>query len=108
MSNFSIRETIWYKRKNYNSCDFSTGGIYSNICRYYFIDCKIPSFGPFLLKVVSIPVFYSLNALGWVVSTIAIKKGYVNELSKNRTVTFALLVGIIIKYILGNIVLLDK
>ena len=68
----------------------------------------IPFFGSFLLKVVSIPVFYSLNALGWVVSAIAIKKGYVNELSKSRTVTFALLVGIIIGYILGNIVPLDK
>ena len=68
----------------------------------------IPFFGPFILKVVSIPVFYFLNALGWVVSAIAIKKGYVNELSKSRTVTFALLVGIIIGYILGNIIPLEK
>ena len=68
----------------------------------------IPFFGPFILKVVTIPVFYFLNALGWVVSAIAIKKGYVNELSRSRTVTFALLVGIIIGYILGNIIPLDK
>ena len=68
----------------------------------------IPFFGPFILKVVSIPIFYFLNALGWVVSAIAIKKGYVNELSKSRTVTFALLVGINIGYILGNIIPLDK
>ena len=68
----------------------------------------IPFFGPFILKVVSIPIFYFLNALGWVVSAIPIKKGYVNELSKSRTVTFALLVGIIIGYILGNIIPLDK
>ena len=68
----------------------------------------IPFFGPFILKVVSIPIFYFLNALGWVVSAIAIKKGYVNELSKSRTVTFALLVGIIIGYILGNIIPLEK
>ena len=68
----------------------------------------IPFFGPFILKVVSIPIFYFLNALGWVVSAIAIKKGYVNELSRSRTVTFALLVGIIIGYILGNIVPLNK
>ena len=68
----------------------------------------IPFFGPFVLKVVSIPIFYFLNALGWVVSAIAIKKGYVNELSRSRTVTFALLVGIIIGYILGNIIPLDK
>ena len=68
----------------------------------------IPFFGPFIIKVVSIPIFYFLNALGWVVSAIAIKKGYVNELSRSRTVTFALLVGIIIGYILGNIIPLDK
>ena len=68
----------------------------------------IPFIGPLILKVVSIPIFYFLNALGWVVSAIAIKKGYVNELSKSRTVTFALLVGIIIGYILGNIIPLDK
>ena len=68
----------------------------------------IPFFGPFILKVVSIPIFYFLNALGWVVSAIAIKKGYVNELSRSRTVTFALLVGIIIGHILGNIIPLDK
>ena len=68
----------------------------------------IPFFGPFILKVVTIPVFYFLNALGWVVSAIAIKRGYVNELSRSRTVTFALLVGIIIGYILGNIIPLDK
>ena len=68
----------------------------------------IPFFGPFILKVISIPIFYFLNALGWVISAIAIKKGYVNELSKGRTVTFSLLVGIIIGYILGNIIPLDK
>ena len=68
----------------------------------------IPFFGPFILKVVSIPIFYFLNALGWVVSAIAIKKGFVNELSRSRTVTLALLVGIILGYILGNIIPLDK
>ena len=68
----------------------------------------IPFFGPFMLKVISIPIFYILNAMGWVVSAVAIKKGYVNELSKSRTITLALLVGIIIGYILGNIIPLNK
>ena len=35
----------------------------------------IPFFGPFILKVISIPVFYILNAVGWIVSGVAIKKG---------------------------------
>lgn len=68
----------------------------------------IPFFGPFILKVISIPVFYFLNAMGWVVSVVAIKKGYANELSKSRIITLALLVGIIIGYILGNIIPLNK
>ena len=68
----------------------------------------IPFFGPFILKVISIPIFYFLNAMGWVVSAVAIKKGYANELSKSRTITLALLVGIIIGYILGNIIPLNK
>ena len=67
----------------------------------------IPFFGPFILKVISIPVFYILNAVGWIVSGVAIKKGYVNELSKSRTVTLALLIGIIIGYILGNVIPLE-
>ena len=67
----------------------------------------IPFFGPFILKVISIPIFYILNAVGWIVSGVAIKKGYVNELSKSRTVTLALLIGIIIGYILGNMLPLE-
>ena len=67
----------------------------------------IPFFGPFIIKVISIPIFYILNAVGWIVSGIAIKKGYVNELSKSRTVTLALLIGIIIGYILGNVIPLE-
>ena len=64
----------------------------------------IPFFGPFIIKVISIPIFYILNAVGWIVSGVAIKKGYVNELSKSRTVTLALLIGIIIGYILGHLI----
>ena len=67
----------------------------------------IPFFGPFIIKVISIPIFYILNAVGWVVSGVAIKKCYANELSKSRTVTLALLIGIIIGYILGNIIPLE-
>ena len=67
----------------------------------------IPFFGPFIIKVISIPIFYILNAVGWIVSGVAIKKGYAKELSKSRTVTLALLIGIIIGYILGNIIPLE-
>lgn len=68
----------------------------------------IPFIGPMIVKVITIPIFYLLNAMGWVVSGIAIKKGYANELAKSRTVTLAVLIGIILGYIIGHAAPLDK
>ena len=64
----------------------------------------IPFFGPFVVKVISIPIFWVLNALGYIISAVAIKKGYSTELAKSRVITLALLIGIIIGYITGHIV----
>ena len=64
----------------------------------------IPFIGPLIIKVISIPVFWLLNAMGYVVSGLAIKKGYATELAKSRIVTLSLLIGIIIGYILGHLV----
>jgi len=64
----------------------------------------IPFIGPLIINVISIPVFWILNAMGYVVSGVAIKKGYATELAKSRIVTLALLIGIIVGYILGHII----
>ena len=64
----------------------------------------IPVVGPMIIKVVSIPIFWILNALGTLVSGIAIKKGYATELAKGRIMTLALLIGMIIGYIIGNLI----
>jgi len=64
----------------------------------------IPFIGPLIIKVISIPVFWLLNAMGYVVSGVAIKKGYATELAKSRIVTLGLLIGIVIGYILGHLI----
>ena len=64
----------------------------------------IPIFGPILVKVVTIPFFWMINALGHGVSIVAIKKGYTNELVKSRVLTISLLIGIILGYIMGNLI----
>ena len=64
----------------------------------------IPVVGPMIIKIVSIPVFWILNALGTLVSGVAIKKGYATELAKGRIMTLALLIGMIIGYIIGNLI----
>ena len=64
----------------------------------------IPLVGPMIIKIVSIPIFWILNALGTLVSGVAIKKGYATELAKGRIMTLALLIGMIIGYIIGNLI----
>ena len=64
----------------------------------------IPIIGPILIKVVTIPFFWIINALGHGVSIVAIKKGYTNELVKSRVLTIALLIGIVLGYIMGNLI----
>ena len=64
----------------------------------------IPFLGPLIVKIISIPIFWILNALGYIISAVAIKKGYSTELAKSRVITLALLIGIIIGYITGHVV----
>ena len=64
----------------------------------------IPWVGPLIIKVVSIPIFWVLNAMGYVVPGVAIKKGYATELAKSRIVTLSLLIGVILGYILGHLI----
>ena len=64
----------------------------------------VPIIGPILIKVVTIPFFWLINALGHGVSIVAIKKGYTNELVKSRVLTIALLIGIVLGYIMGNLI----
>ena len=64
----------------------------------------VPIIGPILIKVVTIPFFWMINALGHGVSIVAIKKGYTNELVKSRVLTIALLIGIVLGYIMGNLI----
>ena len=67
----------------------------------------LPIIGPFLVKIVTIPFFWLINALGHGVSIVAIKKGYSKELVKSRVLTIAILIGIVIGYIMGNIIPLN-
>ncbi|MFQ6604741.1 MAG: hypothetical protein ACE5D8_04215 [Fidelibacterota bacterium] len=64
----------------------------------------VPFVGPLIVKIFAIPIFWFLNATGYVVSAVAIKKGYTRELAQSRIVTLGLLVGIVIGYILGHLV----
>jgi len=63
----------------------------------------IPIIGPLIAKILALPVFWLINALGYFISIIAIKRGYSKDVINYRVLTVVLLVGIVIGFILGKI-----
>lgn len=67
----------------------------------------IPIVGPLLVKLFSIPILFVLNSLGHLVSVMAMKKGYHTGAMSYRVLTIILLVGVVIGYIVGNLLPLN-
>lgn len=63
----------------------------------------VPIIGPLLVKVLSLSVIWLLNAIGYLVSYIAIKRGYSKDVISYRGLTIALISGIVIGYVLANL-----
>ena len=64
----------------------------------------VPLVGPIIVSVLSLPVIWLLNGLGYFVSIIAIKKGYRKEVVNSRILTAVLIVGIVIGYVLSKLI----
>lgn len=63
----------------------------------------VPIVGPLIVKVLSLSVIWLLNAIGYLVAYVAIKRGYSKDVLTYRGLTIALIVGIVIGYILGSV-----
>lgn len=63
----------------------------------------LPLIGSPLVKVLSLPFVWLLNAVGYVMSFIAIRRGYSQDVLTYRGLTMALIVGILIGYIVGKV-----
>ena len=64
----------------------------------------VPIIGPIIAKVLALPFFWLLNAMGYFVSILAIKRGYTKEVVNYRILTVVFLIGIVIGFIIGKIV----
>jgi hypothetical protein len=64
----------------------------------------IPLVGPIIAKVLAIPFFWILNGVGYLASIVAIKRGFTRDVVNYRILTFVLLLGVTIGYVLGKIV----
>jgi len=78
-------------------------GFYSGLVGWLLgIITLVPIIGPILVKILTMSFIWLLNAVGYLVSYIAIKRGYSKDVISYRGVTIALLVGIVIGYLLGH------
>lgn len=64
----------------------------------------VPLIGPMMVKVLSLSFIWLLNALGYFVSYIAIRRGYSRDVLTYRGLTMALLIGIVIGYIVAQFI----
>ena len=64
----------------------------------------LPIIGPLIVKVLSLSIIWLLNAVGYLVSFTAIKRGYSKDVLTYRGLTIALLTGIVIGYVIGSLV----
>ena len=64
----------------------------------------VPLIGPLIVKVLSLGFVLLLNAVGSIVSFVAIKRGYSKDVLTYRGLTVAVIIGIIIGFILGKLI----
>ncbi len=64
----------------------------------------VPLIGPIIVKVLSFSFIWLLNAMGYLVSYVAIRRGYSRDVLTYRGLTMALLVGIVIGYIVAQFI----
>jgi hypothetical protein len=63
----------------------------------------VPVIGPIIVKVLSIGFIWLLNAVGYLVSFIAIRRGYSRDVLTYRGLTVAVIIGIVIGYVMGKL-----
>ena len=68
------------------------------------IIAMVPLIGPLIVKVLSIGFIWLLNAVGYLVSFIAIKRGYSKDVLTYRGLTVAVIIGIVVGFVLGKLI----
>ena len=79
-------------------------GLISNAFAWLLgIIALVPIIGPIIVKVLSIGFIWLLNAVGYLVAYIAIRRGYSKDVLTYRGLTIAVIIGIVIGFVLGKL-----
>ena len=80
-------------------------GFYSGFIGWLLgIIALVPFIGPVLVKVLTMSFIWVLNGVGYLVSYVAIRRGYSKDVIAYRGLTITLLVGIVIGYVIAQFV----
>jgi hypothetical protein len=79
-------------------------GLFSNAFAWLLgLIALVPVIGPIVVKILSIGFIWLLNAVGYLVAFVAIRRGYSKDVLTYRGLTIAVIVGIVIGYVLGKL-----
>jgi hypothetical protein len=79
-------------------------GLFSNLFLWLLgLVAVVPVVGPLVVKVLALPFIWLLNGVGYLVSYVAIRRGYSQDVITYRALTVALLLGVIIGFVIGNL-----
>jgi len=79
-------------------------GFYTGVVSWLLgVITMVPIIGPLLVKVLTMSFIWLLNAIGYLVAYIAIKRGYSKDVLTYRGITIALIIGLVMGYVLGSL-----
>lgn len=64
---------------------------------------SIPGIGPIIVKVITLPLFLLLNAIAYLFTFFALRRGQKRDIVRAKIIATAFLVGIVIGFIIGRI-----
>ena len=80
-------------------------GVVSNAFLWFLaVLGTVPVIGPLIVKVLAMPLIWALNAVGYLVSIRAIRRGYTKDVITYRSLTIALLLGIVIGFVIASLI----
>jgi hypothetical protein len=79
-------------------------GLISNAFAWLLgIVALVPIIGPLIVKILSIGFIWLLNGVGYLVSYVAIRRGYSKDVLTYRGLTVSVIIGIVIGFVLGRL-----
>jgi hypothetical protein len=62
----------------------------------------VPVIGPVIVGLLSLPIFWFINATSHVITALAVKQGYGKDLARSKLLVVMLMIGMILGFLIGT------